>query len=160
MRFLYLSTLLPTITFVETHKSAPPKVPEDFPERLCRICEPVPGVSRRNFRDRQFPLPPEATQSASVSSGRFFRFRAQRRVSLIRYGRHYHFLSLTFPSAACGRANFRPQAAWGSGAFAPASGKNVHFCDACTFLSLAENPFFSEPPDNVVYRFAPSNRLS
>ena len=71
-----------------------------------------------------------------------------------------HFLSLTFSFAACGYANFSPQAASGSGAFAPASGKNVHFCDACTFLSLAETPFLSEPPDNVVHRFAPSNRLS
>ena len=36
----------------------------------------------------------------------------------------------------------RPQAALGSGV-SPASGKNVHFCDACTFLSLAENLFLS-----------------
>ena len=125
--------------FVETHKSVLPK---------------VPGVSRRNFRDRQFPLSPEDAQSASVPSDRSFslsRTASRTASASVRYayGRRYPFLSLALPSAACGRANFRPQAAWGSGAFAPASSKNVHFCDACTFLSLAENPFLSEPPDNV-----------
>ena len=107
------------------------------------------------FITANFTSLPEAAQSASIFSDRSFSLlRTALRTApasvLYAYGVGYPFLSLTLLSATSGRANFRPQAAWGSGAFAPASSKNVHFCDACPFLSLRRLLFSSQPPDNIV----------
>ena len=149
----------------QIRKSAPSRVPGLSQNGFAEICEPVPGVSRRNFRNLISPLSRSRAIGVRFLIPLFFAFAhsvAYRpRVSSIRIWQALSF-SFTYVSFfGLWPRKLPPAGGIGGRGFRPCKHrKNVHFCDACTFLSLAETPFLSQPPDNVVHRFAPSKRLS